>query len=138
MPVTTVSCRRPRLLEAGYPRRFQGKLISGRCARTNSKVTQTNGAAVQAKVMLRCERRCTDQVKNPTRTPQAAAMSRSTLHPPAVDRPPWTLKTSAIQGTEVNTNRKAWTKPHAKAIQGRAPKTTTRSTPIQTKEYIAR
>jgi len=36
----------------GYPSKFHGKLISGKCARANSNVTQKNGAAIQASVLF--------------------------------------------------------------------------------------
>src|SRR5215475_12089421 len=64
-PVTVLTCASDRFCAAEYPKRFHGKLISGKCARANSNVTHRNGAPAYARTMFVRARRFTPQANPP-------------------------------------------------------------------------
>src|SRR5258708_39480309 len=104
------------------------------CAKANAKVTHKNGAATQARNQLSCAKRRTDHANVPVKMPKTVAMRSRIAQPPTRERPPCTASTVAIQDMDVKTKKSAWTKPHAKAMRGRASKITMRSKPMQSQE----
>src|ERR1700722_7423070 len=124
MPVMVVTCSNAGFDDAGYPSKPQGKLISGMRVRTNSKVTQKNGAPTQASKMLRGARGFKHHANAPVSTPKTHPMRRRMPQPPALDRPPWTASTVASQGQQVITKNIEWRNPQTNATFGRAPKRT--------------
>src|ERR1700738_1141758 len=88
MPVTEVICTNAAFAEAGYPSKFQGKPISGKRSRINSKATHRKGAATNAFAILWRDTCCTSIANEPDNIPHDAAISSNRAHPPARETPP--------------------------------------------------